>query len=152
MKIANQTHGPLTLTKVEFYPRLSQETLAFFAKVSINGLVGEARNEGFGGPTAIFPREVAAAVEAYAKTLPPSTTYGMTIAYSGESLISEIVAKAADEAETAKAHAKYAKKGFKFYVEVGDRGTYWGQMPDTATLVAKFGEAGRTASIKRIAA
>jgi hypothetical protein len=154
MKIKNISNGPLALTKVEYYPRLSQETTAFSAKIAINGLVGEASNDGNGGETLITPREVAAAVDAYAKTLPSYEAYGMTMHYTGESLISMLIydesVRAEEEKEQAREIAKYLKKGCKFRVVVEGRVFYCVNMPTTEALTAKFGSAGNLASIKRI--
>ena len=46
----------IELKKIEFSERMSQETNCFVANLYINGKhVGEARNEGFGGPTDYTP-------------------------------------------------------------------------------------------------
>lgn len=50
----------------------SEETNCFEATVFVDGVkAGEARNEGHGGATMIFPRELEARINAYAATLPP---------------------------------------------------------------------------------
>lgn len=144
MKLPNQTHGPVRLSKVEFYPRLSEETLAFNAVVEINGLKGEAHNEGHGGPTSIYPGEVEAAVNEYAKTLPPSTDHGFTVAYDADMLIGEMVGRAADDVETAKEYKKMARKGYKVACEFGHQRIYCTVTPTVEQLVRKFGEAART--------
>lgn len=150
MKLPNQTHGPVTLTKIEYYPRMSEETTAFVAKVEINGLVGTAKNEGQGGPTFVMPRSVEQAIEAYAKTLPPDAQFGLT--YSADLLISEMVEEAAVKVEAAKEHRKMALKGFTHYCEWGVRGVYAKGTPTVEGLVKKFGEEARSARIQTITA
>lgn len=151
MKLPNQTRGPVKLTKVEFYPRLSEETLAFNAVVEINGMKGEAFNEGHGGPTSILPREVAVAINEYAKTLPPSTEHGFTVGYDADMLVGEMVGEAADKVEKDKEHRKMARKGYKVYCEFGNRGIYFTVQPTLEAMIQKFGEDARSAKFEQIA-
>lgn len=156
MKIPNTSHGPLKLTKIDFAPRLSQETLAFAANIEVNGLKGHVQNDGHGGSNHIFPREVAEAVEAYARTLPPcrvTDEWGTdSLPYSANFLISEMIGKAVEQYETTREHKKMAKKGYTHYTVVGNRTVYSKGAPSAESLTRHFGEAAKDARIAQIAA
>lgn len=94
MKLTPQTHGPVKLAKIDYAANLSQETFAFTAEVSIDGMKSEVSNEGMGGPNNIYDRKTDEAVEAYAKTLPAEEYEGMTIEQTGDYLISHMVGQA----------------------------------------------------------
>lgn len=102
MKLPNATHGPVTLSKIDYAANLSQETYAFTATVEINGLSCPVRNDGHGGPNLIQGHEVNTAIEAYCKTLPPDD--GLTV--TADYLISVLVSNALQAREDAKAKRK----------------------------------------------
>ena len=62
MKLPKQTHGPLTLTKIDYAPNMSEETMAFTATVIIDGHRGEVVNTGRGGMTYVRGNKAADAV------------------------------------------------------------------------------------------
>lgn len=153
MKIPNATQGGITLSKIEYAPRRSRETLAFTANIEVNGLKGTVSNDGWGGSNFISPREVAEAVEAYAKSLPPCPVEWLTKAlpYSADMLVSEMLGKAVEAHETAKEQAKMVKKGYTHYTVVGKRAVYSKGVPGTDYLTRTFGAAASSARITRIA-
>jgi len=71
MKLPNQTLGPITLTKIDYVPSMSEETLAFTAVVSIAGVSAQCKNDGHGGETRCYDADVVRALNAVAATLPP---------------------------------------------------------------------------------
>lgn len=61
----------IELKNVKHAKFASQETECFTATIYIDGVkAGEASNEGHGGSTSIYPRELEEKLNAYAKTLP----------------------------------------------------------------------------------
>lgn len=115
----------IELKRISIYERMSEETTAFNADLWVNGKkIGEASNEGHGGPTsyrAIFgndeARRLLAEAEAYCKTLPPVTstllvagdetfTYDQTL----ETFIDDLIEKEAERKEKAKLEKKMAKE------------------------------------------
>lgn len=110
MKLPNQTRGPVTLNRIDYSPRLSEETAAFAAVITINGLKCGISNTGHGGSSRIDSREVEAALDAYAKTLPPepSEYSPEPRAITGDYLIAMMI----EDAITEKNNAKYIAKGF----------------------------------------
>ncbi len=84
----------IELRRFSHSPRLSHETVAFAADVWVDGVKrGTAENEGQGGPNNIHPRELAAEIDAYAKTLPPAPPMfgGGPLSYDADFLMSTIV-------------------------------------------------------------
>lgn len=77
MKLPTVKRGPVTLSGIDFAPRLSEETYAFIGTIAIDGVdhVCEVRNDGRGGNNNICSHEVHTAIEAYAKTLPEHPLY-----------------------------------------------------------------------------
>lgn len=110
MKLPNQTRGPVSLTRIDYSPRLSEETEAFAAVITINGLKCGVSNAGHGGSSRIDSREVEAAVDAYVKTLPAEASeYSPEPrAITGDYLIATMIG----DAITEKNNAKYIAKGF----------------------------------------
>lgn len=153
MKLPNQTQGPVTLSRIDYSPRLSEETFAFAADITIvvNGktLKGTVENAGHGGDNNIHPREVHDAVEAYAKTLPhePSPYSAELYPQSYDSLISDLVAKALE----AKDNVKWVKKGFTHVILVGDRGLYTKGAPAPAQITAFAAKYKGTAEVRALA-
>lgn len=144
MKLPTQTHGPLKVTKVEYYPRLSEETLAFNAVVEINGLKGNVQNDGQGGSCCFYPAAVEQAINAYAKTLLPDTSGNYTLAYDADFLLATIIGRAADEAEKTKDFKKMARKGYKVACQFGERVVYCTTTPTVEALVQRYGEEARS--------
>jgi hypothetical protein len=114
MKLPNQIHGPVTLTKIDYAANLSQETLAFTADLEIHGLRGRARNDGHGGATFVEPHAVREAVSAYAATLPRlvSEHFPEGLAVDDDILINDMVSSAIK----ARDYAKMRAKGFTHLV------------------------------------
>ena len=91
----------ITLRNIKHFAAMSEETYCFTADIWIDGVkVGDARNEGHGGPTMIHPRELEARIDAYAKTLPPSPVPGLveddgvtpvTIEQNAEIIVGDLV-------------------------------------------------------------
>ncbi len=65
----------IELRNIKYAAFASEETSCFEATVYVDGKkVGEAHNDGHGGSTLIFPRELEERINAYAKTLPDEVT------------------------------------------------------------------------------
>ena len=77
----------VTLKKISFYERMSEETNCFAANLYINGkLVGEAKNDGQGGCTTYYgnskeDNEIIRQAEAYFKSLPMVKPDGYTFTF-----------------------------------------------------------------------
>jgi hypothetical protein len=112
MKLSPQTHGPVTLSKIDYAASMSEETVAFTGEISITvdgkTLKASVRNDGRGGPNCIQDHACSRAISDYAKTLPDDPTEYGSIKMSADYLISMMVANAL----TAKDDSKYKKKGF----------------------------------------
>lgn len=62
----------IELRNISHSARNSEETDCFVADVYLDGKkAGEARNQGHGGPTDIYPVDLSRALDAYGATLPP---------------------------------------------------------------------------------
>lgn len=114
----------IELKRISIYDRMSEETTAFNADLWVNGKkIGEASNEGHGGPTSYGAinndeaRKLLAQAEAYCKTLPPVTsevvfageepfTYDQTL----ETFIDDLIEKECERKEKAKLEKKMAKE------------------------------------------
>lgn len=139
MRVPNITRGPICLSKIEYFPRLSEETIAFTAEITINGLRGTVQNEGHGGDNSISPPAVLDAVNAYAATLPAVEFGGHTLPQNYDSLIGEIVGDAVEAIEMQKERAKMAKKGFTHEVSVGTTIYYIRRQPTATDFQRMFG-------------
>ncbi len=76
----------ITLKRVKFYPRMSEETNAYTADVLIDGtLVGYIKNEGRGGMSFLQPipehRDLVRQAEERARALPPISFEGSDRTY-----------------------------------------------------------------------
>ena len=49
-------------------------------------------------------------------------------------------------------HKRMAKKGYKFFAEIGTSGVYCTQQPSVEALVARYGEKARSAKVVQISA
>ena len=115
MKLKNITKHGITLSAIEYSPRLSQETMAFTARCECDGIVGEVGNDGHGGASMIWPHALAEALRRRAATLPPLPPYyvgGEPLAYDADLLVAEAL-EAAIQAHEDK---KMAKKGYTHVV------------------------------------
>ena len=91
MKRKNVKHGPLRITSIEVYPRMSEETVAFVAKVTLGDKTTVVENDGKGGAHRWSDYHVAREVGEYAKTLPPyKDPYG-DLPYDADFLVSTLV-------------------------------------------------------------
>ena len=140
MKLSNQTRGPITLSRIDYSPRLSEETLAFAADITVvvdgQTLKGTVRNEGHGGDNHISPTAVHEAVDAYAKTLPKlvDAYFPNGLAYSYDLLISEMIGAAVEAQE----HAKYVKKGYTHAIFFGDSQVLYSKGEPSPATIAKL--------------
>jgi hypothetical protein len=98
MKLPTQTHGPVTLTNIDYAANLSQETLAFTAKISIvvdgEALSSSVENAGHGGSNNVLNHRTEAAIGTYAKTLPSIVSHSMTLEMDTDLFISELMSAA----------------------------------------------------------
>jgi hypothetical protein len=123
MKLPTQTHGPVTLSQIDYAANLSQETFAFTAQIAITVagtvLTSMVENDGHGGPNGIHSRAVEAAVAAYAATLPAEKIFANCepVAVSADGLVSTMVGDALQARLQAREHAKWAKKGYTHFAE-----------------------------------
>ena len=121
MKLPNQTLGPITLTKIDYVPSMSEETLAFTAVVRVShssrcscsglsGVSAQCKNDGHGGETRCYDADVVRALNAVAATLPPVPWELDDAGWqrTGVDLIDSMV----QSALTAHEDAKLIKKGF----------------------------------------
>lgn len=109
MKLPSITHGPVSLTKIEYSPRLSQETLAFAAVVTVNGVSAHVRNDGNGGCCMFSDWSVAEAIKAYCATLPPAKYGQEEFTYDVDFLLSTMV----EMAQAKRAQARITDKGLE---------------------------------------
>lgn len=114
MKLPSVTHGPVSLSKIDYAPNLSEETVAFTAVVTIDGKSAPVRNDGRGGNNLVQIREVDDLIEAYAKTLPDDQTQYGPLSFNGDYLIATMIEMAISQAED----AKMKRKGYT-HVAVG---------------------------------
>jgi len=141
MKLLNITRGPVTLSKINYEPRRSEETSAFEAMISINGMSCNVHNDGCGGANHIFDRRIEAAVSEYAKTLPPepSSIEGCEpLDYDADFLVSMMIGDAIEKMESAKEDAKMAKKGFTHRVHLSEDQSLYIVCPTEAAVRAKL--------------
>jgi hypothetical protein len=83
----------IELKNVTYNARLSEETAAFAATVYVDGKKrGEAKNDGHGGMTFIYPQALHDEIDAYAKTLPTVEAYGEHLQPDGDMVIGDILA------------------------------------------------------------
>jgi hypothetical protein len=98
MKIAAITRGPVKLSKIDYAPNLSHETIAFTGEIAIklNGTTHKAAvsNEGQGGPNYVDDNTTAEVLAAHAKTLPGITFNDITVPMDYDCLISEMLQEA----------------------------------------------------------
>jgi hypothetical protein len=98
MKLPNVSRGPVLLLDIDYAKNLSEETFAFTAQISVEG-VGSAlvSNNGRGGMSIVRDQRVYAAVQAYAASLPHEDIgHGMVIPVDADFLISLLVGDAID--------------------------------------------------------
>ena len=111
------TEPKVELKKISFNERMSQETNCFVADLYINGVkVGEANNEGHGGPTdyhsnSLENDKLIKEAEAYCKALPKVKSEELKFEYDNslENVIDELLEahlKAKDEAKRIKNYEK----------------------------------------------
>ncbi len=132
MKLPNQTKGLVRLTKIDYARNLSEETYAFTAVVTVGAASTEVSNDGRGGCHRYGVHAVAAALGAYALTLPPlKTDRDETFAYDADLLISEMISDAIQAREDERAK----KRGFTCSYEHNGVGYYGGPVPPGATKV-----------------
>lgn len=82
----------IELKRISYSKRLSQETSAYAADVWIDGVKhGTVENSGHGGPDMIRPRELADAIDTYAKTLPPTEYMGTKLPMSAEMIFGDLL-------------------------------------------------------------
>ncbi len=153
MKLPNQTRGPVELRDIDYSPKLSQETFAFVAVVHVNGFDAElprrtsaVRNDGGGGAHVLSSHAAQVALDAYAATLPPIQSHGMTLQLDGDALISEMVAAAILQRDD----QRHAKKGFSHRAQLLDgRSVYFIAAAGCAAdvLLGSLGAAAREAKI-----
>lgn len=158
MKLPNVTRGPVELSDIDYSPRLSQETAAFAAVVRVRGEhVGDGaccaiRNDGCGGEHVWESRDpkaanvTRAAVEAYAKTLPPIKAYGTTLQPDADLVISEMI----EAAITLREDKRRAKQGFTFRADVGQHRYYLRGPRDLDAARAQMGTDGAAATYVRL--
>ena len=98
MKLPNVSRGPVMLLDIDYAENLSEETFAFTAMISVDG-VGSARvsNDGRGGENRVRDRLVLSGVERFAATLPPERAHGMTLPITADFLISLMVGDAIEK-------------------------------------------------------
>jgi len=83
----------IELRNVTYNARLSEETPAFAATVYVDGKKrGEAKNDGHGGMTMIYPQALQDEIDAYAKTLPQVEAYGEHLQPDGDMVIGDLLA------------------------------------------------------------
>lgn len=132
------------LRSFKHYPRLSEETTAFIAKVYIDGkLAGEASNRGHGEPVLViwWERDLRDRFHDYLKTLPPVTSEidGKPFTYqvNEDNFISDLVEKHCLCAEL----KKLAKGGKTVFRLKTDKPGEWFQTKQTPTEVCqRFGD------------
>jgi hypothetical protein len=82
----------LSLKNISYNARLSEETSCFAASIYVDGKkAGEARNNGQGGATSIYPAPLEDRIDAYAKTLPPYTYEGRSLEMNAEMVIDNLL-------------------------------------------------------------
>lgn len=128
MKLPDVVRGPVTLSKIDYAPLMSQETAAFVATICYEGIgCADVRNDGHGGANFIDPlgvgREIERAVEAYAEDLPPYRDEHGELSMNGDFLISLMVDEAiqAREAGSARARESDPSDYDRFEFEAADR-------------------------------
>lgn len=140
MKLPNQTRGPVSLMRIDYAPKLSEETLVFVAVVAVSGgRPCRVSNRGNGGGNEYGDVETERLVCEYAKTLPPIECFGTMLPMSEDILISEMV-QAAIKAQT---RAKYLKKGFTHVVEGERVAIYVVGAPNAADIAKARGKSGK---------
>ena len=96
MKLPNVSRGPVLLLDIDYAPKLSEETFAFTATVSVSS-VGACivSNDGHGGANRIRDRRIAESVSAYAASLPEEPIgQGRSVRVDADFLISLMVGEA----------------------------------------------------------
>jgi hypothetical protein len=82
----------ITLKNVSYSAAMSQETSCFTATIYVDGVkAGDARNDGHGGSTFIFPHSLEKQIEVYAKTLPPRVFQDMTLSMDADMVIGDLL-------------------------------------------------------------
>lgn len=106
MKLGTLKHGPVVLSGVEFFSRMSEETLAFEATLTVNGRSALVRNDGQGGATIIRDHGLSEALDTYARTLPPRVISGSSYDMDGELLVFLLVEDAVEAARVKAGRAR----------------------------------------------
>jgi hypothetical protein len=122
MKLPNTTHGPVTLSKIDYAPSLSEETVAFAAVVDIAGKSCRVHNEGHGGANFVSDSAVYALIASYAATLPPEPSdYGEEpLTYDVDFLISTMIDSAVNAHERKSTLAKMVKAGYTHSIDIAN--------------------------------
>lgn len=132
MKLPNQTHGPVTLSSIDYAANLSEETMAFTAMISIGSHKSRVSNEGRGGSNWIQDNSTQTAVSEYARTLPDEQDEHGSLKMNDDFLISIMVENALQERDD----AKYKKKGFTFRI-TSPQGTFYANVQPTPEMIRK---------------
>jgi hypothetical protein len=84
----------ITLKNVKYSEFASQETYCFEATIYLDGKkAGQVRNDGQGGCNFYYPHTIEEAINAYAVTLPPVVSGGITLNHDADWLIMNLIAE-----------------------------------------------------------
>ena len=151
MKLPDQTKHGVTLSRIDYSPRLSEETPAFAAAIEFGGLKGDVRNAGQGGDNEIHPRALHDAIAAHCATLPLiPARYEWENGEASPVTYDCLIAGMIDDAIEANEDRKLARKGFTFKVTAGDRALYCVGEPREADF-KRLAATPATATVKNIA-
>ena len=138
MKLPTQVHGPVTLSRIDVAPNLSEETNAFTAVVEVGASSCPVRNDGHGGETGISDRAVYDAIQTYTATLPPEVSQWFPdgLEVTPDYLIDSMVEDAFRERED----ARMVKRGFDHVAETESRAIYTVGTPTPMQVSKTFGQ------------
>jgi len=125
MKLPNTSHGPVTLSKIDYAPSLSEETVAFSAVVDIAGKSCRVHNDGHGGANFVSDPAVYELIASYAATLPPEPgdmigDEPLTYDYDVDFLISTMIDSAVNAHERKRTIAKMVKAGYTHSIDIAN--------------------------------
>ena len=84
----------ITLKNVKYSEFASHETYCFEATIYLDGKkAGQVRNDGQGGCNFYYPHSIEEAINAYAVTLPPVVSGGITLNHDADWLIMDLMAE-----------------------------------------------------------